>query len=66
MMKWYVVRGYPLQELLDTTYAERVLLREAMIDYIESINAAAGGKEKIKDERMPAGIDLETLQDGGF
>ena len=34
MFKWYVTRGYPLQELLETTYAERILLREAYRDWI--------------------------------
>ena len=34
MFKWYVTRGYPLSELLDTTYIERLFLREAYKDYL--------------------------------
>lgn len=35
MFKWYVTRGYPLQDLLDSTYAERLLLREAYSDWMK-------------------------------
>ena len=41
MYKWYVTRGYPLQDLMDSTFAERALLREAMKDYMEAWESAS-------------------------
>jgi len=41
MFKWYVTRGYPLPELLESTWAERILLREAMKDYMEAMEQVA-------------------------
>lgn len=49
MFKWYVTRGYPLNELLQTTYAERILLREAYNDYIEIWPKAAETAENVRD-----------------
>lgn len=46
MFKWYVTRGYPLQALMDSTFAERVLLREAMKDYMEMWEKTS---EEVKD-----------------
>lgn len=34
MFKWYVTRGYPLSELLQSTYAEKILLKEAYDDWL--------------------------------
>lgn len=38
MFKFYVVRGYSLNELLNTTYAEKILLMDAMKDYLDAVN----------------------------
>ena len=32
--KFYVTRGYPLSELLEATFAERVLLKEAYKEWL--------------------------------
>jgi hypothetical protein len=38
-----VLRGYPLPYLLESTYAEKILLMEAMREYTEAIDDAAKG-----------------------
>ena len=43
MFKFYVVRGYPLSELLETTYAEKILLMHAMEEYLEALNGVKDG-----------------------
>lgn len=48
MFKWYVTRGYPLSELLETTYIEKIFLKEAYEDWLsiwESISNDAKLKE---------------------
>lgn len=45
MYKFYVTRGYPLDRLLESTYAERVLLREAYREYSEMWEKAGAAAE---------------------
>ncbi len=45
MYKWYVTRGYPLSELVETTGAERVLLKEAYNDWLEMWSGMAKATE---------------------
>lgn len=47
MFKWYVTRGYPLDKLIETTYAERVLLRDAFNDYIDMWKEAENAAERV-------------------
>ena len=38
-----MLRGYPLPYLLESTYAEKILLMEAMREYADAINDATKG-----------------------
>lgn len=43
MYKFYVVRGYPLPDLLESTFAEKVLLMNAMEEYLDALNGVNHG-----------------------
>ena len=49
MYKFYVTRGYPLPTLLESTWAERILLREAMNDWEDAFSDAEEGVKNGKN-----------------